>query len=252
MASGRFINERSPFFLHTIVKKMHKSFLFLILLIVFSVSFIYPQDTANETEFNIWNDTSITFPVFKQKDKSGKEFDQMNFIVIGTLRFGRDNLRPVDERFGVGINYRINKYISLAPDIFYRGSQPVPGNKSYETRFRMAVVLQKNWTKFSLNHRQQIEYRLRNSRKDDVRYKPRLRLNIPITKEKKEIITPFASVEPYYNITTHKWTRNEIFLGFGKKFNNNVSTDIYYLNVKDASFPKQVHGLGIGLKFRVD
>ena len=75
-------------------------------------------------------------------------------------------------------------------------------------------------------------------------------LNVPITKEKKEIITPFASVEPYYNITTHKWTRNEIFLGFGKKFNNNFSTEIYYLNVKDASLPKQVHGLGIGLKIQ--
>lgn len=230
-----------------------KNSIFLILLICcLFAKYDLAQDTENETEFNIWNDTSLTFPLIKERDKDGKEFDRLNMTVFGTLRFGRDNLRPIDERIGVGINYRINKYVSLAPDVFYRGSQPVPGNNSFETRFRMAVVLQKSWSKFSLNNRQQIEYRLRNSKKDDVRYKPRLRLNVPIKKEKKELITPFASVEPYYNITTNKWTRNEIFLGFGKKFNKNFSTDIYYLNVKDASLPKQVHGLGVGLKFRVD
>lgn len=231
---------------------MKNKVLYLIFIFVCSASVIFSQDTANKTEFNIWNETSITFPLLKDTDKSGKEFERMNLTFLGTLRLGRDSLRPIDERIGVGINYRLNKYVSLAPDIFYRNSQPVPGNNSIETRFRMAVVLQKSWSRFSLNNRQQVEYRLRNSRKDDVRYKPRLRLNVPITKEKKEIITPFASVEPYYNITTHKWTRNEIFLGFGKKFNNIFSTDIYYLNVKDASLPKQVHGLGIGLKFRVD
>ena len=227
------------------------SFLKLVILLIF-VGQAFSQDIANETEFNIWNDTSVTIPIIKEKDERGKEFDRLNFSVFGTLRFGRDNLRPVDERIGVAINYRINKYVSLAPDVFYRESQPVPGSNSIETRFRMAVVLQKSWSKFSLNNRQQVEYRLRSSRKDDVRYKPRIRLNVPIKKENKEILTPFASVEPYYNITTNKWTRNEIFVGFGKKVNKNFSTDIYYLNVRDAGLPKQVHGLGIGLKFRVD
>lgn len=231
---------------------MKYKFLILIFIFVCSAPLSFSQDTANETEFNIWNETSITFPLIKETDKSGKQFDRMNLTILGTLRLGRDSLRPIDERIGVGINYRLNKYVSLAPDIFYRNSQPVPRSNNIETRFRMAVILQKSWAKFSLNNRQQIEYRLRNSRKDEVRYKPRLRLNVPIIKEKQEIITPFALVEPYYNITTKKWTRNEIFLGFGKKINNNFSIDIYYLNVKDASLPKQVHGLGIGLKFRVD
>ncbi|CAN5705959.1 hypothetical protein BH18ACI1_BH18ACI1_08330 [soil metagenome] len=212
----------------------------------------FSQTTPIKSDFQIWNDTSITFPLIKSKDKSGKEFDRLTFSVNGTLRFGRNVSRPVDERIGFGFNYRLNKYISFVPDALYRGNQPFQGRKDFESRFRFAVNLENKWKKFSLVDRNQIEYRLRNSRKDSIRYKNRLRLNVPLVKNKKELFTPFVSDEPYYDFQAHSWNRNEFFAGIGKRFNKNFSADIFYLFVKDTSFPKTVNGIGVNLKFKVN
>lgn len=233
---------------------MLKRALLLLSIPFFLAPTIRPQNTGTEaSEFNIWTDTSVTFPLIRETDGAGKEFDRLSLTIFGTLRLGRkDRLRPVDERIGAGLNYRINNNVSLATDVFYRDAQPVAGRRGQETRIRFAAVLEKKWSGFSLNNRQQIEFRQRISRRDDVRYKPRVRLNIPINREKKEIITPFFSTEPYYNMTTGKWTRNEIFVGFGKKISRRIGTDLYYLNVRDADQPRRVQGIGIACKFRVD
>lgn len=212
----------------------------------------FSQTVPINSDIQIWNDTSVSFALTKSKDKKGKEFERFSFSINSILRFGSNVSRPVDERIGVGFNYRINKYLSLAPDILYRAAQPLKGRRDYETRFRFAVVLENKWKNFAITDRNQIEYRLRNSRPDSVRYKNRLRFNYPLIKAKKEIFTPFVSDEPYYDFQVRAWTRNEFFVGGGKKFNNNFSSDIYYLFVKDRSFPKTINGIGVSLKFKVD
>ena len=224
---------------------------FTFICFLFSIK-AFPQAAPIRNDFQIWNDTSITFPVKKSTDKNGKSFDRLTFSINGTLRFGRNASRPVDERIGFAFNYRLNKFISFTPDVLYRGQQPYKGSRGFETRFRFAVNLENKWKRFSLADRNQIEYRKRNSTKDSVRYKNRLRLNVPINKNKKELITPFLSDEIYYDFQAHAWTRNEFFAGFGKKFNNNFSADLFYLFVKDKGFPKTVNGIGINLKFKVD
>lgn len=223
----------------------------IIILAIFLCSIsAFSQIVPLESDIQIWNDTSVSFPLIKSKDKKGKEFEKLSFSINGTLRFGRNVSRPVDERIGVGFNYRINKYFSLAPDILYRATQPFKGRRDYESRVRFAVVLENKWKKFSLANRNQIEYRLRNSRQDTVRYRNRLRFDYPLLKAEKEFFTPFASDEIFYDFQTKAWTRNQLFVGIGKKFNNNFSTDIYYIFVKDRSFPKTINGIGINLKFK--
>lgn len=229
---------------------MKISFFILSVFLLFPIA-ILSQTTPIRSDFQIWNDTSVTFPLIKSQDKKGKEFDRLTFSINGTLRFGRNVSRPVDERIGFGFNYRVNKYVSFTPDTLYRGTQPYQGRKDYESRFRFAVNLENKWKNFSLVDRNQIEYRLRNSRRDAVRYKNRLRLNVPILKDKKELFTPFVSDEPYYDFQADAWNRNELFVGIGKKINNNFSTDIFYLFVKDTGFPKTVNGIGINLKIKV-
>ena len=212
----------------------------------------FSQTAVQNSDIQFWNDTSITFPLIKSKDEKGKEFERLSFSINGTLRFGRNAAGFTDERIGVGINYRINKYISLAPDTFYRARQLSKGRKDYETRFRFAVVLENKWKNFSIADRNQIEYRLRNSRQDSVRYKNRFRFNYPLLKAKKELFTPFVSDEVYYDFLAKAWTRSDLFVGIGKKFNNNFSTDIYYLLVKDKSLPHTINGIGVSLKFKVN
>jgi hypothetical protein len=230
---------------------MQRLILFLPIYFVFFTS-VYSQEPPNEKEFNIWSDASVTIPIVKGEDKSGKSFDKINIFFNTTLRLGRDSMRPIDERVGVGMNFRVNKYITLTPDIFYQAQQPTAFSKGTQTRFRFAVSAQNKWSKFSISDRNQIEYRLRNNQKDDVRYKNLIRLNVPINKDNKEVVTFFTSNEPYYNITTKKFTRNELFIGFSKTFNKNFKGELYYLLMNDRSFPKTVNGVGVNFKFRVD
>ena len=226
--------------------------LILIIAIFLCSASALSQTVPQNSDIQFWNDTSITFPLIKSKDEKGKEFERLSFSINGTLRFGRNASGFTDERIGIGINYRINKYISLAPDILYRARQPFKRRKDYETRFRFAVVLENKWKKFSIADRNQIEYRLRNSRQDSVRYKNRFRFNYPLIKDKKELFTPFVSDEVYYDFLAKAWTRSDLFVGISKKFNNNFSTDIYYILVKDKSLPHTINGIGVSLKFKVN
>lgn len=84
----------------------------------------FAQTTPDNSDFQIWNDTSVSISLKKSTDKNGKEFERTAFSINGTLRFRQNASRPVDERIGIGLNYRLNKYVSFAPDALYRGTQP--------------------------------------------------------------------------------------------------------------------------------
>lgn len=230
-----------------------KYLIFSIIAITFAFSTdIFSQTVPIERDTNIWSEASVTFPLIKSKDKKGKELDRLTFSINGTLRFGRNVSRPVDERIGFGFTYRLNKNISFTPDYFYRGYQPFRGRNDFESRVRFAVTLENKWKRFSIIDRNQIEYRNRNSRPNSVRYTNRLRFNYPILKNSKEVITPFVSTEPFYDFQINKWSRNQFFAGFAKKFNKNFAADFFYLLVNDRSNPKTINGFGVNLKFRIE
>lgn len=222
-----------------------------IFILIFSTS-LFSQSIPIRSDFQIWNDTSVSIPLKESTDKNGKKFERMAVSINGVVRIGRNASRPVDERIGLGFNYRLNKYVSFAPDFFYHITQPAKNRNNYETRFRFAVVLENKWKRFSLNDRNQIEYRLRNSICDSVRYKNRFRFNVPVTKGKKDFFTPFVSTEPHHDFQAKIWTRNEFFAGINKKFNKYFAADVFYLFIKDRSSPKIINGIGVGLKFKVD
>jgi hypothetical protein len=217
----------------------------------FSVN-IYAQTVPIERDFNIWNEFSVTFPVKKGTDKKGKKFDRITFALLGSLRFGRNVSRPVDERIGFNFSYRVNKFISLTPGYLYRGYQPYRGRIGLESRYSFAVNIGNKWKKFSINDRNQLEYQAKNSRKDAIIYRNLFRFNYPLIKNKKEILTLFVSNEPYYDFREKQVMRNELFAGFNKTFNKYFNADFFYLLVGDRSNPKTVNGFGVNLKFRVE
>ena len=177
----------------------------------------------------------------------------MSFSFNGTLRLGQNVSHPVDERIGIGFNYRLNKHFSFAPDVLYREARPTKNRKDYESRFRFAVIVENKWKHFSLNDRSQIEYRLRNSRSDAVYYKNRFRFDVPVTKNKVEFFYAICfQQKPYYDFHLDKWMRNEFFAGISKKFNKNFAADIFYLFVKDRNLPNTINGIGTSLRFKIN
>lgn len=210
------------------------------------------QTQPIEEDFQLWGDTSLTIPLLKSKDKKGKEFDRLTFSLIGTWRPGRNFSRVVDKRIDFSFTYRFNKHLTFTPDYLYRSSLSGRNVKQYEHRVRFALTPEKKWEKFGLSDRNQIEYRIRNSREDTVYYRNRLRFDYFIKKDKKTFLTPFISNEIHYDIPAKEWVRNQFFAGVNKNFNKNFATEIYYIYIKDDGFPKTIKGIGVSLKFRIN
>lgn len=213
----------------------------------------FSQTAPPESDFQFWNETQLQIPLVKTKDNKGKEVEKITLFINGTLRVGENYKRFVDERIGFGFDFKINKYLTLTPSYLYRAEQPFGNRKAYESRFRFAGTLENKWSRFSLKDRNLVEYRMRNSRSDSVRYRNKLQINVPVVKNKKELFTPFIADEVFYDFQLKKWARNEVSAGISKKFTPNFSADFYYLYRRDSpAVWKNVHALGINLKFKID
>jgi hypothetical protein len=57
-----------------------------------------------------------------------------DFILLGTLRLGRNLARPVDERIGISFSYRPTKSVSFTPSYQHIERQPSAGRDFFEDR----------------------------------------------------------------------------------------------------------------------
>ena len=222
--------------------------------VFYCLSPVLSQTAANDdTDYQFWNETQLIFPLVKAEDDSGKTTDKLSLFLSGNLRVGRNIRRLVDERFGFGFDYKHNKYVSFTPSYLYIAQQPAPGVKQYESRIRFAVNLGNSWKKFSVDDRNLVEYRFRNSGSDSVRYRNRLRFLYPIKKDRKELFVPFAANEVFYDFRAKTFSRNEFSVGLSRKLNSNTTADFFYLlQTNRSGSPKRANVFGVNLKIKID
>lgn len=225
----------------------------LLLTTLFCLTPTLAQTPAIDTDDNqAWNETQFVFPIAKKKHEGGRT-SELSFFVYGTLRMGRDARHLVDERVSLGFTYKYNKYVSFTPSYLYGVSQPLPARKLYESRFRFAVGLENKWKKFSIDDRNLIEYRLRNSSADTVRYRNRARLLVPVVKGDKEIFAPYVSDEIFYDFKLNRFSRNELSFGVVRKLSPSVSADMFYMwRMNTIGLPKNANVIGVNLKIKID
>ncbi len=229
--------------------------LFLLLLVVFScISTVSSQTSETDNLDNqFWNEMQLVFPLVKKEDESGETIDKLSLFVNGNLRFGRNISRLTDKRIGFGFDYRLNKYVSFTPSYIYIAQQSAAGVNEYESRLRFAVNLENGWKKFSVDDRNLVECRFRNSRSDSVRYRNRLRFQYPIKKDNKELFVPFAANEIYYDFQAKTFSRNEFSVGANRKLNSNVTADFFYLlRINKRDSPRQLNVFGVNLTIKID
>ncbi len=205
-------------------------------------------------DFQVWNETTLVFPVVKEKDKDGKESDKLSLLVLGVLRLGQNRLYPVDARVGAGFDLKLNKYLNFTPTYVYRRGEPFRNIKEYEHRLRFDLTVGNKWKNFSLKDRSRVEYRIRNGRKDSVRYRNRFTFAFPVRHDKKEIFSPFVATEPYYDITLKGFTTNDFTAGISRKLSKSVSADLFYIR-RDVWFGgarAHINGIATNLKIRID
>jgi hypothetical protein len=213
----------------------------------------FPQTAPPETEVQFWSDTTVAVPLVKRKDEQGKDVEKVGFFLTGTFRAGGNVSRPIDERIGFGFDFFVNKSVTFTPSYVYRAVQPDKNRKEYEHRIRFDFSLGKSWSRFSVSDRSRIEYRIRNSSADSVRYRNKFQLNVPVKKKDREIFTPFVAVEPYYDFLERQWTRNEFSFGIHRKINGTLSAEFFYLLQNNrGNGLRVVNAFGVKLKFNID
>ena len=221
--------------------------------ILFITVGVSAQSTVPESDFQVWNETTLTIPVIKEKDSNGKEVERLSAILIGVLRFGQNRLAFVDERIGGGFDLRLINNFSFSPTYLYIAGQPGRGRKDFEHRIRFDLNYQKKWKHFSIKDRNRVEYRIRHGRDDSVRYRNKFTITVPVLKDDKELFAPFIADEPYYDFAAEQWSRNDLSVGIGKKFSNTTSAEIFYTWRHNRSgLPKDINAIGVNLKFKID
>jgi hypothetical protein len=199
------------------------------------------QLNIDQTDNQFWSEVQVAVPVTKQID----------FVILGGLRLGRDISQPVDERVGAGFSFKFGQHVTVSPHYLHIGMQPFAGRRVWENRVTLPVLLQFKIDKFTLRDRNLIERRYRNSGIKSTRYRNRLQLEHPIGGDKLGL-SLFISDEVFYDWTVDRWVRNRFAIGAIKVFNEHFTQDFYYLRQNDGvSVPGDLNVIGTTLRFRL-
>ena len=202
--------------------------------LLFLVTGVVGQNRVPETDMQNWNDVQLTVSVNKKVD----------LVMQGTLRLGDNLTKAIDERFGAGFNYKLNRYLTLNESIFGRVARPPHGRQEHETRLTIGATVQKAIGEFNLTDRNWFERRWRDPQIDAWRYRSRVRLEHPFQIGKRKF-TWFVSDEVFYDWSLHDWVRNRAAVGVAHTFNKQFTLDIYYMRQNDGrTRPGDLHIIG--------
>ena len=222
--------------------------LFVVLLtplMLFNVDFACAQTAtrrpAPKEDTQEWNDVQITVPLNKKVD----------FLLLGTLRLGRNITHPVDERIGINFSYKINKYFTVTPGYLHIEMQPNENQRSREERLSAAGTLTLPKKRFTLSDRNLFERRFRSPQVDATRYRNRLQLEYPF-RLRSQAFTLVISDEVFYDWSLDDWVRNRFLIGARKSFNKHFAADLYHLRQNDGrSRPGDLNVIGTIFRIRL-
>ncbi len=136
------------------------------------------QTKVPKADTESWNDVQLTIPLSKKVD----------FLIQGTVRIGGNLTTPVDERWGFGFNYRVQKYITLNELYFHREAKPPNGRQEQEDRLSFGATLNIPIGRFILVNRNWLERRWRQPQVDAWRMRNRVRIEHPFQIQKQSFI----------------------------------------------------------------
>jgi Protein of unknown function (DUF2490) len=195
----------------------------------------------------IWTEAQIIKPLKDDKD----------LIIIGVMRFGREVRRPVDERIGGGIAFKMNRYMTLTPTYLYVDQQPYEGLRINEHRLIINLTGKIRLGKLTLTDRNQLERRVRHNSRDFTMYRNRLQIDHPARLGKFQF-KPFLADEVFYSTQTgtlgrQGWFRNRISAGIIKQISKRLNAEFFYLYQHDGiSRPGNIHTIGTLFRIYLD
>ena len=187
----------------------------------------------------VWTETQLAILVNAHAD----------FVLIGVLRFGRNASRPVNERIGAGVSFKIGKYLTVFPFYLHVASQPTSTGHSTEERITLEATAKLPWRGFTVSDRNRVEFHFHSPPPNFTQYRNRIQIEHPL---KFGGLHVFLADEFFYDSVASAWIRNRIYAGVSKKVNKHFSFDIYYVRQNDShSRPGDLNAAGTSLKFRL-
>jgi hypothetical protein len=210
------------------------SFHCLLILLTAATAAAQTLSPPQQADTQSWNDLQFTIPLNKEID----------MILLGTIRIGRNVTHPVDERVGVNFRFNMGKYLSLTPGYLYIRMQPAARRNDSEHRFSFAATPRIPFKRFTITDRNMFERRIRSPQIDSTRYRNRLQIEVPFKpKDSKWLF--FASDEVFYDWSLNDWVRNRAAIGVRKTFSKKLTVDFYYLRQNDGrSRPGDLNVIG--------
>jgi len=194
-----------------------------------------------EADTESWNDVQLAIPLSRKVD----------FLIQGTVRIGGNLTTAVDERWGFGFNYRIQKYLTLNELYFRREATPPNGKHEYEDRLSFGATLNIPIGRFTVVNRNWLERRWRHPQVDAWRIRNRVRLEHPFKIQKHEF-TFFVSDEVFYDWSLHEWVRNRVGVGANHAFNKHFTLEVYGMRQNDGrTRPGDINIIGTWMRFRL-
>ena len=217
----------------------------LVLILFFSCFLCLSVATAtaqvDHTDNQQWNEVQFAIPLTSTID----------FNVLGTLRFGRNITRPVDERLGLGATFRFGNCVSIAPNYVYIGTQPFRNRRVWESRLSLPVTFRFEAGKFRLSDRNLFERRIRHPGGNSNRYRNKFQIEHPLG-AKGWRLAWFLADEVLYDWAINRWVRNRFSAGVIKVYNKHFTQDLFYLRQNDGvSVPGDLNVIGTTLRVRL-
>jgi Protein of unknown function (DUF2490) len=228
------------------MKLLHKWVILLVL------SFCVPHTQAQtplppREDQQLWSEAQIIKPLKDDRD----------LIIIGVVRFGREFRRPVDERIGGGVAFKLNKYLTLMPTYLYVDQQPFEGSRISEHRLILNLTGKIGLGKLTFTNRNLLERRVRHNSRDFTMYRNRLQIDHPARLGKFQF-KPFLADEVFYSTQTgtlgrQGWFRNRISAGIIKQISKRLNAEFFYLYQHDGiSRPGNIHAIGTLFRIYLD
>lgn len=218
-----------------------KKIIFALLLFGGCALFAHAQTTADEEDFQSWNDLQLTVPMTKHFD----------FFTQITMRFGDNVTRLSDGRFGLGFVWKPNKAWSFSPFYLNIRARNSAGRFRTEHRLNLRAQYRFPFKKFGLSHRSLFEYRLRNPR-NSWRYRPSLTFEKDIPKKFIPAARFYVTEEIFYDSLLKEFSRNRFTVGITKTLTKKLALDVYYMRQNDGfSRPGDLNVIGTSWKVRL-
>jgi hypothetical protein len=199
------------------------------------------QTIRPRNDNQIWTETQLAIPLDKK----------INLVLLGIVRFGRDVSRPVNERIGAGVSFKVGKYLTLFPFYLHVATQPTALVHSTEDRITLEAAFKFPARRFMIGDRNRVEFHDPGLGPNFTQYRNRMQIEHPLKLNSLEI-DPFVADEVFYDSILKAWFRNRFYVGAIKRINKYFTLELYYVRQNDShAHPGDINALGSTFKFHL-